>query len=189
MSCSHHKRMLSFTGSTGTVINDNGLTILKATYGIQNNFTDVTEQVKNLVQDGDLNFTVSAQDLGILDPAPGVTKTFQMQYTVNKGKPQLLSKNDTEQVGISVPKVASKDKKDQPTIWGSIFYGIGAFIIMFIAKSAYDYNVVYVKDASGTVTTQNTFALVMFFLVFLTYGHSFWLSAIYLFIVGLIWGN
>jgi len=181
--------MLSFSGSTGTVVNDNGLTIVKATYGLQNNFTDVTEQVKNLVQDGDLNFTVSAQDLGILDPAPGVTKTFQMQYIVNKGKPQLLSKNDTEQVGISVPKVVSKDKKDQPTIWGSIFYGIGAFIIMTIAMSAYNYNVVYVRNADGEIKTQNIFALFMFFLVFLSYGHSFWLTAIYLFIVGLIWGE
>jgi hypothetical protein len=100
--------MLSFKGTTGTA---NGLTITKAMYGLQNTFTDVTTQVQNLYQNNELNFVVSAQELGILDPAPGVKKTLQIQYSINGGKVNLMSKDDSEQVLLTVPKVSAPDEK------------------------------------------------------------------------------
>jgi len=130
------------TGSTGPTINKDGLTVLKASYGIQNTFIDVTEQVKNLVQDGELNFTVNAQTLGILDPAPGVKKNFQMQYRINAGNPTLLAKDDAEQVVLSVPNAVSKkqseeDAKKAPTVVGMVFHSLGMFFLALLVMSAF----------------------------------------------------
>ena len=55
--------------STGPV-NEDGLTIVHATYGVDSQFVDVTTEVKGLVQNGELDFIVSAQSLGIPDPNP-----------------------------------------------------------------------------------------------------------------------
>ena len=143
MSCSHHKGMFSTSGSTASAkINNDGLTVLKASYGIQNTFIDVTEQVKNLVQDGELNFTVNSQTLGILDPAPGVKKTFQMQYRINAGNPTLHSKDEGEQVVLSVPnavnsRLAEEDGKKAPTVIGLIFHSLGMFFLGLLVMSAY----------------------------------------------------
>lgn len=88
-----------------TAENPKGLEVVQASYGTGSTFTDVTTEVQTLVKNGDLNFTVSAQSLGILDPAPGVTKTFQAKVIINGGLPTILTKNDGEQFTISAPTV------------------------------------------------------------------------------------
>jgi hypothetical protein len=165
--------MLSFNGSTGTV-KSNGLTITKAMYGIQNTFTDVTTEVQNLYQNNELNFTVSAQELGILDPAPGVKKTLQIQYSINGGKVNLMSKEDSEQVILTVPSVPVPDeKKNVPSVLGSLWYGIAACIIMLISMSAYAYTANHTgQDQTSTIIS---LAPLVFLLTFVTYGHLMWL--------------
>ena len=134
--------MLSFVskGSTATV-NADGLTIIKAMYGVQNTFTDVTKEVQNLAQGGELNFTVSAQSLGILDPAPGVKKNFQMQYRINGGNISLHSKDDGEQVVLSVPNaklnLAQEDSKKAPTFLGITWQFIAILFTAFFTLSSY----------------------------------------------------
>jgi hypothetical protein len=121
-----------------------GLKITKASYGVQGNFTDVTKEVQAMIVDGELSFTVSAQSLGILDPAPGVKKTFQASVIINGGTPSILSKEDGEQFSISAP--APKKGPTGPlagslSIFGYIFYGIGIFLtiayIFFTVGSGY----------------------------------------------------
>jgi hypothetical protein len=179
--------MMSFTGSGGTGINPNGLTIMKASYGLQNTFVDVTKEVQQLFQNGELNFTVSAQSLGILDPAPGVTKTLQIQHAINGGHPQLMTKNDGEQVLISVPTVKTPDEKTSiPTFFGSIWYGVAAAIITIIAMSFYASTVKYWgPDPSSTAGTVGS---ILFFLAIVTYGHLFWFAVPIIIGIGIYYG-
>jgi hypothetical protein len=126
--------MLSF-GGTGKKENERGITIIKASYGIQGNFTDVTQEVQGLVQNGELNFLVSAQQLGILDPAPGVQKELQIQHTINKGKKNLLNVQDNQQVLLSAPDVPVDKKSESLTygIWKALTFALGVFIIGVLA--------------------------------------------------------
>lgn len=115
--------------------------ILKATYGTQGAIQDVTKETKTLVRDGQLNFTVSPAAFGILDPAPGVSKVFQANISINKGNPTSFMKNDGEQVAINVPDL-EKDSKD--VSFGAqasrvIWYGLIALIGTYFTISAYKF--------------------------------------------------
>lgn len=116
-----------------------GLEVIKASYGAQNNFQDVTTEVDSLVQDGELNFTVSPQALGILDPAPGVQKTFQANIKINGGDPTLLTKNDGEVFMISAPGV--EEKKSGPShvfnIMSAFWYFLVILFTVYFSMSAY----------------------------------------------------
>ena len=125
-------------------MSNTGLKITKASYGVQGNFIDVTKEVQAMIVDGGLSFTVSAQSLGILDPAPGVKKSFQAQTIINGGTPSILSKEDGEQFAISAP--AAKKGSSGPvtgslSIFGYIFYGIAIFLgiayVLFTIGSGY----------------------------------------------------
>jgi hypothetical protein len=123
--------MLSL-GGTGKKENERGLTIIKASYGIQGNFTDVTGEVAGLIQDGELNFTVTPQQLGILDPAPGVIKELQIQHSINKGKKNLLTVKDNDQVLLSVPNIPDKSKDNNPSVLLGFMSSLWAAIIVFV---------------------------------------------------------
>ena len=166
MSCSLHNKEMPSKKNTG-------LEVITASYGVAPNFQDVTEQVKNMVKDGDLNFTVSAQELGILDPAPGVTKTFQAKLVINDGKPMILSKDDTEVFSVSAPPV--DEPVEKPTFLGqlmqALYYGIAALIIMFIAKSTYYFG----RDSFSTpgelpTSTGSIFGFMLMGIVLATWG-------------------
>jgi hypothetical protein len=121
---------------------ETGLEILKATYGVAPNFQDVTEEAKKLIKDGELSFTVSAQELGILDPAPGVTKTFQAQVVINGGKPTTLSKDDNQVFAISAPPVKDDTKPSHfLNLYTAVWYGLVAVFTGFFAMSAYKFGV------------------------------------------------
>jgi hypothetical protein len=98
--------------STGPV-NEDGLTIVHATYGVDTQFVDVTTEVKGLVQNGELDFIVSAQSLGIPDPNPGASdkQIFQLQYRLNGGHKNLDKFKTGEQVKLSAPNSKSSKKK------------------------------------------------------------------------------
>ncbi len=53
--------------------------VLKAEYGADQNWTDVTAQIQNLVRGNGVEFTVDGQTLG--DPLPGVQKTLRVRYS------------------------------------------------------------------------------------------------------------
>jgi len=118
-----------------------GLEIVKASYGVQGAFTDVTEQTKKLVKDGTLSFTVSPQTLGVLDPAPGVKKTYQVNVSINGAAPTNLTKDDGEQIVVNAPTVAKEDKKDTPggQIMNVVFYTLASISGAYFAVSFYNF--------------------------------------------------
>ena len=122
--------MFSGSGSTASKENTRGLTIIKSSYGLQGNFIDVTTDIQNLLKDGELNFTVSPQQIGILDPAPGVLKELQIQYKLNNGKKNLLTVQDNQQVLLSAPNVPT-DKEDK-SYSAEFFKALWSSIIIFV---------------------------------------------------------
>jgi hypothetical protein len=115
-----------------------GIKILKASYGTGTTWTDVTEKVKPLIQDDNLNFTVGSETFGILDPAPGVKKTFQAQISINGGKPTLFTKEDSQIFDLNVP--VKKDKVNNTSIFGSsFFYFLVSILALYFSYSAYKF--------------------------------------------------
>jgi hypothetical protein len=115
-----------------------GLSVKKAMYGVEPSWTDVTKETSSLIQDGNLNFTVSPQAFGIIDPAPGVKKTFQGLISINGGKPSLLTKDDGEVFDLSAPTLNNKDKPNHPGILASIlFYFLVSILGVYFSYSSY----------------------------------------------------
>jgi hypothetical protein len=159
--------------------NTEGLKVLKASFGVSGNFTDVTKEVSAMIGDGGLDFVVSAQSLGILDPAPGVKKTFQAKITINDGKPTILTKEEGEQFTISAP--ADKSKHSGPftsslTVGGYIIHSLVIFValfaVMFLFKSGYTTGKLLVGGGAGAgigillgVLSLPSAGLMLFFIV------------------------
>jgi hypothetical protein len=172
-------------GSTAPKENPDGLTIIKASYGITNAMQDVTNEIRNMVDNGELNFNVNAQSIGILDPAPGVKKTLQIQHKINGGQVSTTTKEDSEQVLISVPNAtlksnAAADAAKAPTLMGSIWMGTIVLLVAFLTfTSHYVGSVMFGSPALGivfaalTLGTYGYFGLfvlpVIIFLFFLVY--------------------
>lgn len=174
---------MSLTGSKSTPVNEDGLTILKATYGIDTQSVDVTTEIKGMIQDGDLNFVVSAQSLGIPDPNPGASATeiLQIQYRVNGGHPKLEKFTTGAQVAISVPNVKRKKTNHSFSlmkyIWGSIVvFFVGLLVIDGYKTGNYIFG--YRKEVPGlngdiSVTYENVGAGIILALVtLLSFGTS-----------------
>jgi hypothetical protein len=112
-----------------------GLEILQASYGVQGSTEDVTKQTQKLVKNGEVNFTVGAQAFGILDPAPGVKKTFQANVSINGGSPTLFIKDDGQQLVINAPTVQPTEPIKSPggqalaVVWYVLVSLIGTFFI------------------------------------------------------------
>jgi hypothetical protein len=141
-------------------MNDKGISILKASYGTEGNFVDVTKEVSGLLRDGELDVVVSAQSLGILDPAPGVIKTLQIQYTINGGNKNLDTKQDGQQVKLSAPDVKEKTHKGF-NIFTNMYTGIIIFIIGALAIESMH---------AGTKIFGSSIGWVFFALALLTFG-------------------
>jgi hypothetical protein len=169
-----------------TKVNDEGLSIIKASYGIQGNFVDVTKEVQGLIKDGELDFVVSAQSLGILDPAPGVQKDLQVQYTINGGNKNLDTISDTKQLKLSVPSVKHNVNHTfsfMKYLWTSIvIFFVGVLAIDSYKAGHYVFGKEVTKTlADGTVlTTKENYvaAVLLSILAIFTFGHFYFLAAI-----------
>jgi hypothetical protein len=125
------------TETKGTIV---GLKILKASYGTGTTWTDVTKEVQPLLQDDNLNFTVGSSTFGVLDPAPGVKKTFQAKISINGGKPTILTKDDGEIFDITAPTLNKKEKPNHPGIFAtSLFYFLISMMALFFSYSGYKF--------------------------------------------------
>ena len=140
-------------GTSGNL--HNGLHIIKATYGITGNSQDVTTEVESIAtaNDGSLNFTVSPQSFGILDPAPGVAKTFQLQVTINGGEPSLTTYNDGDIVQVSAPPVPTDTKKAGTAVsalsalWSAFMWFIFSLFGFFFFQSSYMVGIALTRSA------------------------------------------
>jgi hypothetical protein len=112
-----------------------GLEVLQASYGAQGATQDVTKETQRLIKDGSLSFTVGAQTFGILDPAPGVKKTFQANISINGAPPTLFTKDDGEQIVVNAPTVDTEDapksagNQSLAVIWYFLVALIGSFFV------------------------------------------------------------
>jgi len=112
-----------------------GLEVLQASYGAQGATQDVTTETQRLIKSGSLSFTVSAQSFGILDPAPGVKKTFQANVSINGAPPTLFTKDDGEQIVINAPTVNPEEAPKTPgnqvldVFWYFLVSLIGTFFV------------------------------------------------------------
>ena len=96
------------------------ITVEKATYGVPSDparTRDVTARVRRRVGRGEFSFRVNSMADGS-DPAPGVTKTLTVNFTVG-GEPRTSSATDIEGIvlcGESTPRNADVrlDKDGQP---------------------------------------------------------------------------
>jgi len=168
------------TSSTGPKENERGLTILQASYGLQGNFMDVTTDIQGLVTNGELNFTVSPQSIGVLDNAPGVIKDLQIQYTINKGRKNKQDFKDGDQVVISAPDVP-KDKNDKSytyVFFQAIWYSIIIFLVgSFALDSKRTGELVFGSTALGWIFAAMTIG---------TFGH-FHLFVLPIFVIFIAW--
>lgn len=160
-------------GATGT-INKEGLTILKASYGVQGNFTDVTKEVQGLVKDGNLDFIVSAQSLGILDPAPGILKDLQVQHVINGGHPNLDTVQDGKQIKLSAPTVKHNVNHGYnfvKSLWSAvIIFFVGLLVMDSYHTGNYVFGTSVMKE--GIESKENkAAAIVLALLTLLTFGH------------------
>jgi hypothetical protein len=181
-------------GSTGTEqINEDGLTIVKATYGVDTQFVDVTTEVRGLVQNGEIDFVVSAQSLGIPDPNPGSDKQIlQIQYRLNGGHKNLDKFKSGEQVKLSAPNSKSSKKKVNHTwsfmqyVWSSIFFFFIGLLVIDAYKSG-NYIFGYQSTSeTGQIKYENVGAGVVLGLITL---FSFGTSWIYIILpIALIFG-
>jgi hypothetical protein len=109
-----------------------GLQIVKADYGYEGNFADVTDAVKNLVSNGSISMTVSPSAVGIPDPNPAKPKLLKVDYTLN-GASASQSIRDGKKFAVSAPPLNSGDVS--PTIGNIIFTIVSSFIGNFIYYS------------------------------------------------------
>jgi hypothetical protein len=141
-------------GTTGNL--RNGLHVIKASYGITGNSQDVTNEVESMssANNGSLNFTVSPQSFGILDPAPGVSKTFQLQTIINGGEPSLTTYNDGDIVQVSAPPVPTDTKKAGTavsaisTLWSAFSWFMFSLFGFFFFQSSYTVGIALTRSAT-----------------------------------------
>ena len=117
-----------------------GLKIIKATYGTPEHLEDVTKVVEKLVSDkGELSFNINPNAFGILDPAPGIKKTFQANISINDGNPTLMTKDDGEQFTVNVPNPSAPKPDDSAggAINQILWYTLVSLIGTYFAVSYY----------------------------------------------------
>lgn len=127
-----------------------GLEILQASYGAQGATQDVTKEVQKLINNGSLSFTVGAQSFGILDPAPGVKKTFQANISLNGAPATLFTKDDGEQMVVNAPTINPSDAPKSPgnQVLGVFWYFLVSLIGSFFVFCAYYFGTYGLKSST-----------------------------------------
>jgi hypothetical protein len=127
-----------------------GLEILQASYGAQGATQDVTKETQKLIKNGSLSFTVDPQSFGILDPAPGVKKTFQANVSLNGAPATLFTKDHGEQMVINAPTVDPEDAPKSPgnQVLGVFWYFLVSLIGSFFVFSAYSFGAYGLKSST-----------------------------------------
>lgn len=117
-----------------------GLEVIKASYGAENATQDVTKEVKALVKDDSLNFTVDSNTFHILDPAPGVKKNLQVQLSVNGGQPMTIPPVEEGKLFVFNSPTPKKDEVDRSAtgqLSTTLWYSFVALVGSYFAFSAY----------------------------------------------------
>jgi hypothetical protein len=85
----------------------------RAEYGSGNNFVDVTQRVRSLVQGDTLSMRVDNDTLGI-DPTPGVRKSLRLLVRDREGREQVLAYGEKESFSLNLrPRDRDRDPDDR----------------------------------------------------------------------------
>lgn len=115
-----------------------GLQIKKARYGFDKSYQDVTSAVRTYLNEGSINITVSAGNMGIPDPNPQKVKYLIVDYTIND-EPGTKKIQDGQKFQLNAPAVMT-DTSETPTdgaldIVGTIMSDIFLFMKVFFVLS------------------------------------------------------
>ena len=125
-----------------------GLQIVKAEYGYQGNFADVTDAVNNLVSNGSIYMTVSPSAVGIPDPNPAKPKLLKVNYMLN-GASNSESIPDGKKFAVSAPAlnkdasapIAASSANIMTSFIGNFFYFslwiLVTFLVMDFGESKF----------------------------------------------------
>lgn len=113
----------------------NGLAIIKAEYGYEGNFADVTNAVQTLIDSGSINIKVSHSAVGIPDPNPSKPKKLKVEYTLN-GSTNTDEIPDGSTFKISAPASTGGNTTSPSTyvnqLVGILFNNVFRFVAMFL---------------------------------------------------------
>lgn len=113
----------------------NGLSIVKAEYGYDGNFTDVTNAVQTLVDSGSIDVKVSPSAVGVPDPNPSKKKKLKVEYTLN-GSTNTDEISDGSRFKLSAP-ASTQGNTTPPSAYvseltGILFNNVFRFVMMFL---------------------------------------------------------
>ena len=103
-----------------------GLKIVKAEYGYEGNFADVTSAVKTYVDNGTINMKVSPSAVGIPDPNPNKQKVLNVDVTINE-EPSSYTIEDGKTFSISAPALNTITRTSPGE-------SAGMFIFVFLSR-------------------------------------------------------
>ena len=76
--------------------------VISAQYGADRRWANVTNQVRNRVRNGSLNFRVNNDAFGVGDPAPGVVKTLRLRVRQYNGQPRDYTYQENQVVNLQL---------------------------------------------------------------------------------------
>src|SRR5438552_21420 len=92
--------------------------IIRADYGSGNNWVDVTDRVRSLVQGGSLNFTVDGVALGA-GARRGRNRSLRLQLQDTQGKTRQITYRDNQQVNLQVYNTYQSNLRINRAIYGN----------------------------------------------------------------------
>lgn len=145
-----------------------GLQIVKAEYGYDKNYQDVTEAVRSYLKDGSINVTVNPRNMGIPDPNPNKAKQLKVDVKIN-GNPSSLTIKDGQTFKLNAPPVNATSSGSTPTqdvmsLIGSIVGYFGYFVMLFILFS------ITIESALYGETLFTGGKLIIGFMAFVSFG-------------------
>lgn len=78
--------------------------LVRAEYGVENHWADVTSRIASLIQGNSLDITVNNDTLGG-DPAPGTPKTLRLRVRNENGREEILSYHEKDLISLSLSTV------------------------------------------------------------------------------------
>jgi hypothetical protein len=115
-----------------------GLQIVKAQYGFDSTYTDVTTAVRSYLHDGSIDITVSPQTMGVPDPNPQKVKYLKVDIKINGDKSSRTIKNG-EKFKLNAPAIktdtTSTATQSFMSLVGNVFYDIFLFCFWFFLFS------------------------------------------------------
>ena len=145
-----------------------GLQIVKAQYGYDKNYQDVTEAVRSYLKDGSINVTVNPKNMGIPDPNPQKAKQLKVDVKIN-GNPSSHTIKDGQAFKLNAPPINTTSSESTPTqnvmsLIGSIVGYFGYFVMLFVLFS------VTIESALYGETLFTGGKLIIGFMAFVSFG-------------------